>query len=161
MVDTWDQRGAKDKSESENDFIWSSLNCGCFRNEKYQQITLSVWYQCDFLRKGGGVEALSNVSKVAITKLYKSNTLTQVEVQALRLVLCTDNPSNIQLLKMLGKQYDSCTGMFRTGHRERPLFTLCCFLTQHNTTDVTTWERALSWHAGCRNVHPSCCLWTE
>ena len=35
------------------------------------------------------------------------------------------------------------------------------FITQHNATDVASFEGACSWHADCRNVHQSCCPWTE
>ncbi len=35
------------------------------------------------------------------------------------------------------------------------------FITQHNATDVTSFEGACNWHADCRNVHQSCCLWIE
>ncbi len=31
------------------------------------------------------------------------------------------------------------------------------FITQHNSTDVTSFEGAFNWHADCRNVHQSCC----
>lgn len=33
----------------------------------------------------------------------------------------------------------------------------CSFVTQHSATDVTRFDRACSWHAGCRSVHQSCC----
>ncbi len=35
------------------------------------------------------------------------------------------------------------------------------FITQHNATDVANFEGACNWHADCRNVHQSCCLWIE
>ncbi len=34
-------------------------------------------------------------------------------------------------------------------------------LTQHNAMDVASFEGACNWHADCRNVHQSCCLWIE
>ena len=34
---------------------------------------------------------------------------------------------------------------------------MCSFVTQHNATDVSTFEGACNWHADCRNVHQSCC----
>lgn len=33
----------------------------------------------------------------------------------------------------------------------------CSFVTQHSATDVTRFDGACSWHAGCRSVHQSCC----
>lgn len=33
----------------------------------------------------------------------------------------------------------------------------CSFVTQHSATDVTMFDGACSWHAGCRSVHQSCC----
>ncbi len=33
---------------------------------------------------------------------------------------------------------------------------MCSFITQHNATDVTSFEGACNWHADCRNVHQSC-----
>jgi len=38
---------------------------------------------------------------------------------------------------------------------------MCSFITQHNTTDVASFEGACNWHADCRNVHQSCCPWIE
>ncbi len=38
---------------------------------------------------------------------------------------------------------------------------MCSFITQHNTTDVASIEGACNWHSDCRNVHQSCCPWTE
>ncbi len=38
---------------------------------------------------------------------------------------------------------------------------MCSFITQHNATDVTSFEGACNWHADCRNVHQSCCPWIE
>ncbi len=38
---------------------------------------------------------------------------------------------------------------------------MCSFITQHNATDVASFEGACSWHADCRNVHQSCCPWIE
>ncbi len=38
---------------------------------------------------------------------------------------------------------------------------MCSFITQHNSTDVACFEGACNWHADCRNVHQSCCLWIE
>ncbi len=38
---------------------------------------------------------------------------------------------------------------------------MCSFITQHNATDVASFERACNWHADCRNVHQSCCPWIE
>ncbi len=35
------------------------------------------------------------------------------------------------------------------------------FITQHNATDVASFEGACNWHADCRNVHQSCCPWIE
>ncbi len=34
---------------------------------------------------------------------------------------------------------------------------MCSFITQHNATDVASFEGACNWHADCRNVHQSCC----
>ncbi len=34
---------------------------------------------------------------------------------------------------------------------------MCSFSTQHNATDVASFEGACNWHADCRNVHQSCC----
>ena len=42
------------------------------------------------------------------------------------------------------------------GHSE-----MCSFITQHNATDVASFEGACNWHADCRNVHQSCCPWIE
>ena len=33
---------------------------------------------------------------------------------------------------------------------------MCSFITQHNATDVASFEGACTWHADCRNVHQSC-----
>ncbi len=38
---------------------------------------------------------------------------------------------------------------------------ICSFMTQHNATDVASFEGACNWHADCRNVHTSCCPWIE
>ncbi len=38
---------------------------------------------------------------------------------------------------------------------------MCSFITQHNVTDVASFEGACNWHADCRNVHQSCCPWIE
>ncbi len=38
---------------------------------------------------------------------------------------------------------------------------ICSFITQHNATDVASFEGAWNWHADCRNVHQSCCPWIE
>ncbi len=38
---------------------------------------------------------------------------------------------------------------------------MCSFITQHNATDVASFERACNWHANCMNVHQNCCLWIE
>ncbi len=38
---------------------------------------------------------------------------------------------------------------------------MCSFITQHNATDVGSFEGACNWHADCRNVHQSCCPWIE
>ncbi len=38
---------------------------------------------------------------------------------------------------------------------------MCSFITQHNATDVTSFEGAWNCHADCRNVHQSCYLWIE
>ncbi len=35
---------------------------------------------------------------------------------------------------------------------------MCSFITQHNATDVASFEGACNWHAVCRNVHQRCCL---
>jgi hypothetical protein len=35
--------------------------------------------------------------------------------------------------------------------------TMCSFVTQHNATEVSSFEGACNWHADCRNVHQSCC----
>ncbi len=35
------------------------------------------------------------------------------------------------------------------------------FITQHNATDVASFEGACNWHADCRNAHQSCCPWIE
>ena len=36
-------------------------------------------------------------------------------------------------------------------------FKMCRFVTQHNSTDVSSWQGACNRHADCRNVHQSCC----
>ncbi len=33
---------------------------------------------------------------------------------------------------------------------------MCSFITQHNATDVASFEGTCNWHADCRNVHQSC-----
>ncbi len=38
---------------------------------------------------------------------------------------------------------------------------MCSFISQHNATDVTSFERAFNWYVDCRNVHQSCCPWIE
>ncbi len=38
---------------------------------------------------------------------------------------------------------------------------MCSFISQHNATDVSSFEGAFNWHADCRNVHQSCCPWIE
>ncbi len=38
---------------------------------------------------------------------------------------------------------------------------MCSFITQLNATDVANFEGACNWHADCRNVHQSGCLWIE
>ncbi len=38
---------------------------------------------------------------------------------------------------------------------------MCSFMTQHNATNVASFEGACNWHADCRNVHQSCCPWIE
>ncbi len=38
---------------------------------------------------------------------------------------------------------------------------MCSFITQHNATDVASFEGVCNWDADCRNVHQSCCLWIE
>ncbi|KAK6305023.1 hypothetical protein J4Q44_G00238030 [Coregonus suidteri] len=35
---------------------------------------------------------------------------------------------------------------------------MCSFVTQHNATDVSSFERACNLHADCRNGHQSCCF---
>ncbi len=35
------------------------------------------------------------------------------------------------------------------------------FITQHNATDVASFEGECNWHADCRNVHQSCWPWIE
>ncbi len=34
---------------------------------------------------------------------------------------------------------------------------MCSFITQHNSTDITSFEGACNWHVDCRNVHQSWC----
>ena len=34
---------------------------------------------------------------------------------------------------------------------------MCSFVTQHNATDVSSFEVAFNWHADCRIAHHSCC----
>ncbi len=34
---------------------------------------------------------------------------------------------------------------------------MCSFITQHNATDVASFEGACNLHADCRNVHQTCC----
>ena len=34
---------------------------------------------------------------------------------------------------------------------------MCSFVTQHNATDVSSFEVECNWHADCRNVNQSCC----
>ena len=36
-------------------------------------------------------------------------------------------------------------------------FKMCSFVTQHNATDVSSFQGECNWHADCRNVHQSCC----
>ncbi len=38
---------------------------------------------------------------------------------------------------------------------------MCSFITQHNATDVASFEGVCNWHADCRNVHQRCCPWIE
>ncbi len=38
---------------------------------------------------------------------------------------------------------------------------ICSFITQHNATDVASFEGACNWHADCSNVHQSGCPWIE
>ncbi len=38
---------------------------------------------------------------------------------------------------------------------------MCSFITQHNETDVASFEGVCNLHADCRNVHQSCCPWIE
>ncbi len=38
---------------------------------------------------------------------------------------------------------------------------MCSFITQHNATDVVSFEGACNCHADCRDVHQSCCPWIE
>ncbi len=38
---------------------------------------------------------------------------------------------------------------------------MCSFITQHNATDVASFEGACNWHVDCRNVHQSCYPWIE
>ncbi len=38
---------------------------------------------------------------------------------------------------------------------------MCSFITQHNATDVASFEGVFNWHVDCRNVHQSCCPWIE
>ncbi len=38
---------------------------------------------------------------------------------------------------------------------------MCSFITQHNATNVTSFEGACNWHSDSRNVHQSCCSWIE
>jgi hypothetical protein len=34
---------------------------------------------------------------------------------------------------------------------------MCSFVTQHNVTDISSFEGTCNWHSDCRNVHQSCC----
>jgi hypothetical protein len=38
----------------------------------------------------------------------------------------------------------------------KSLSKMCIFVTQHNTTDLSHFERACNWNADCRNVYQSC-----
>ncbi len=38
---------------------------------------------------------------------------------------------------------------------------MCSFITQHNATDVTSFEGGCTWHADRRNFHQRCCPWIE
>ncbi len=38
---------------------------------------------------------------------------------------------------------------------------MCSFITQHNATNVTSFEGVCNWHSDSRNVHQSCCSWIE
>ncbi len=40
-------------------------------------------------------------------------------------------------------------------------FKMCSFITQHNATDVASFEGQCNWHADCRNDHQRCCQWIE
>ncbi len=42
-----------------------------------------------------------------------------------------------------------CLGLITIKGRSK----MCSFITQHNATDVASFEGACNWHAGCRNVH--------
>ncbi|XP_035644978.1 meiotic nuclear division protein 1 homolog isoform X2 [Oncorhynchus keta] len=42
------------------------------------------------------------------------------------------------------------------GDKKR-LLLKCGSLSQHNATDISSFEGACNWHADCRNVHQSCC----
>ncbi len=56
---------------------------------------------------------------------------------------------------MLIRQHDYCTDVATIkGHSK-----MCSFITQHNATDFASFEGVCNWHADCRNVHQSCCLW--
>ncbi len=76
-----------------------------------------------------------------------------------------DNPSTSQVwhIKMLIRQHDYCTGVclrLASGHKKGHS-KMCSFITQHNATDVASFEGACNWHSDCRDVHQSCCLLIE
>ncbi len=50
------------------------------------------------------------------------------------------------------RKHDYCTGVQSK---------MCSFITQHNATDVASFDGACNWHSDCRNVHQSCCSWIE
>ena len=69
-------------------------------------------------------------------------------------LFCQDNLSTRQVwhIKKLIKQHNHYTCAPCAGDSK-----MCSFVTQHNATDVSSFEAVCNWHADCRNVYQSCC----
>uniref|UniRef100_A0A8C7RW49 Calsyntenin-1 n=1 Tax=Oncorhynchus mykiss TaxID=8022 RepID=A0A8C7RW49_ONCMY len=61
----------------------------------------------------------------------------------------TVNPMEVWHIKKLTKRHDHYTGA--------PCAAKCAVLSQHNATNVSSFEGACNWHTDCINVHQSCC----
>ena len=65
-------------------------------------------------------------------------------------LLCHDNPSTWQMWHIKLYEVHFVLGTIKGRSK------MCSFVTQHNATDVSSFEGVCNWHAGCRNVHQSC-----